>query len=128
MLLSLPQYAGLYLVPTAHPCFGPWSRLSVSVCTALLQPFHYRSHSPEQEILSEAMHVRLALLSFTQGGADSFLSLVRRIICNVFECQPAGVLVLLLSSDFRDTAVIKHTRQYWRNCAHLFSFWDCQNG
>lgn len=52
----------------------PFQQSSFSLSTTPLHPLHNSSLSPEQEMLSEAVHVRLALLYYSQGGVDSSLS------------------------------------------------------
>lgn len=57
------------LVSSAHPYPDPSNRVSVRVSTTPEHPLCNRSHSPKQEMLSEAANVRLTLFCYSQGGA-----------------------------------------------------------
>lgn len=105
------------LVSSAHPCSDPSNRVSVRVSTTPEHTLCNSSHSPKQEMLSEAANVRLTLFCFTQGGAPylstcafSWVATTCPVIGNdAYVCVSSWSLMTFPLSSFNDATVAEIT-------------------
>lgn len=105
------------LVSSAHPCSDPSNRVSVRVSTTPEHPPCNSSHSPKQEMLSEAANVRLTLFCYSQGGAPylstcafSRVATTCPVIGNdAYVCVSSWSLMTFPLSSFNDATVAEIT-------------------
>lgn len=101
------------LVSSAHPCSYPSNRVSVRVSATPEHPLCNSSHSPKQEMLSEAANVRLTLFWYSQGRAPylstcafSRVATTCPVIGNdAYVCVSSWSLMTFPLSSFNDATV-----------------------